>query len=75
MGDGYCDVRDLFLTWLALTTLAEETPDSAERLDGAAVPGHVAVAFRDRCLLLRAAPVLRAAGEANDEARSIVSVA
>ena len=23
MGDGYCDVRDLLLTWLALTPLAE----------------------------------------------------
>jgi hypothetical protein len=42
---------------------------------GPQAPGHVVVAFRDLSLLLRAAPVLPAAGEADDQVRSMVSVA
>ena len=37
--------------------------------------GHVVVAFRDLRLFPRAAPVLPAAGEADDQVRSMVSVA
>ena len=58
-----------------LTPLAEEAPDSAARLDGAVAPGHVVVAFRDLRLLLGAAPGLLATGEADDQVRSMVSVA
>ena len=50
-------------------------PRIVRGLDGAAAPGHVVVAFRDLRLLLRPAPVVPAAGEADDQVRSMVSVA
>jgi hypothetical protein len=68
--------RNPFLDLLALfSPLAEEAPESAARLDEAAAPGQVVVAFRDLRRLPRAAPVLPVAGEADDQVRMMVSVA
>src|SRR5215472_2952015 len=55
--------------------LAEKAPDHAPQLDGAAGSRHIVAASRGLRLLLPAAPALPAAGEADDRARTMVSVA
>ena len=55
--------------------LAEKAPDHAPQLDGAAGPRHIVAASRGLRLFLPAAPALPAAGEADDRARTMVSVA
>ena len=60
---------------LPLTPAHREGADHAPQLGGAAGPSHFVVASRGIPLRLCAAPALPPAREADDQARSMVSVA
>jgi len=60
---------------LSLTPAHREGADHAPQLGGAAGPSHFVVASRGVRLRLCAAPALPPAREADDHARSMVSVA